>query len=343
MPDKRVAILSPIAWRTPPRQYGAWETVASNITEGLVARGWDVTLFATADSVTRARLHAVVERGYEEDAAVDAKVAEYLHISETFEHAAEFDLIHNHYDFMALSYSRLVKTPVLTTIHGFSSPRIMPVYEKYGDGYFVSISNSDRAPGLKYLATVYNGIDLSLYPLQKRSGNNLVFLGRIHPDKGVHLAIEVARQSGRPLLIAGIIQDEAYFRELVEPQLDETIRYIGPVDVPGKNELFASASALLHLNTIPERFGLVLAEANAAGVPVIAMDLGSCREVIEDGQTGFLVKNVEEAVQALQRLPEIDRNACGQRVEQCFSVDTMVKSYEHVYQQIFDRESARQS
>ena len=215
----------------------------------------------------------------------------------------------------------------------------MPVYEKYRDGYFVSISNSDRAPGLNYLATVYNGIDLSLYPLQERGGDHLVFLGRIHPDKGVHLAIEVARLSGLPLLIAGIIQDRTYFREQVEPHLDETIRYIGPVDVPGKNELFARARALLHLNTIPERFGLVLAEANAAGVPVIAMDLGSCREVIEDGQTGFLVNNVDEAVQALKRLGEIDRHACRQRVQKCFSIETMVEAYERVYQTIFELEA----
>ncbi len=341
MPSKRVAILSPVAWRTPPRRYGAWETVAGNIAEGLAARGWDVTLFATADSVTRARLHAVVERGYEEDSTADAKVAEYLHLSEAFGHAAEFDLIHSHYDFMALCYSRLVKTPVLTTIHGFSSPRIMPVYEKYRDGYFVSISNSDRAPGLNYLATVYNGIDLALYPLQERGGANLVFLGRIHPDKGVHLAIEVARMSGLPLLIAGIIQDQAYFREQVEPHLDGSIRYIGAVDVAGKNELFASARALLHLNTIPERFGLVLAEANAAGVPVIAMDLGSCREVIADGQTGFLVNGAAEAVQALQRIPEIRREACRQRVEQHFSVQTMVEGYEAVYRTIFERAGGR--
>ena len=275
--------------------------------------------------------------------AIDPKVAEYLHISEAFEHAAEFDLIHSHYDFMALAYTRLVKTPVLTTIHGFSSPQIMPVYEKYRDGYFVSISDSDRAPGLNYLATVYNGIDLSLYPLQERGGDHLIFLGRIHPDKGVHLAIEVARLSGLPLLIAGIIQDQTYFREQVEPHLDQTIRYIGPVDVAGKNELFAQARALLHLNTIPERFGLVLAEANAAGVPVIAMDLGSCREVIEDGQTGFLVNNVDEAVRALERLGEIDRAACRQRVQQCFSIETMVEAYERVYATIFDLEAKRRS
>ncbi len=344
MPTRRVAILAPVAWRTPPRQYGAWETVASNITEGLVARGWDVTLFATRDSLTHANLQGVVERGYEEDPSIDPKVAEYLHISEAFEHAGEFDLIHSHYDFMALTYTRLVQTPVLTTVHGFSSPAIMPVYQKYRDGYFVSISDSDRAPGLNYLATVYNGIDLSLYPLQERSGDDLVFLGRIHPDKGVHLAIEVAHLSGRRLIIAGIIQDETYFREQVKPHLDDqNICYLGPVGVPEKNELFARTHALLHLNTIPERFGLVLAEANAAGVPVVAMDLGSCREVIKDGRTGFLVNNVGQAVQALGRISEIDRRACRRRVRACFSIDTMVQAYERVYSTVFELEAGKQS
>ena len=343
-PNKRVAILAPIAWRTPPRQYGAWETVASNVTEGLIARGWDVTLFASGDSVTRAHLHAVLDKGYEEDSTIDSKVAEYLHISEVFEHAAEFDLIHSHYDFMPLSYTRLIKTPVLTTIHGFSSVKIMPVYEKYRDGYFVSVSDSDRATGLNYLATVYNGIDLSLYPLQECGGNDLIFLGRIHPDKGVHLAIEVARLSGMRLIIAGIIQDKAYFREQIEPHLnDHDALYIGPVDVRGKNELFARARVLLHLNTIPERFGLVLVEANAAGVPVIAMDLGSCREVIKDGQTGFLVDSVTEAVRAVGRISEIDRSACRSRVRQYFSIETMVDGYERVYSTIFDLEAKRRT
>ena len=219
----------------------------------------------------------------------------------------------------------------------------MPVYQKYGDGYFVSISHSDRVSGLNYLATVYNGIDLSLYPLQHSRGDDLIFLGRIHPDKGVHLAIEVAHLSGWPLLIAGIIQDKIYFREQVEPHLNRQIRYIGPVGVPGKNDLFARARALLHLNTIPERFGLVLAEANAAGVPVIAMSLGSCGEVIKDGRTGFLVNTVKEAAQALPRLHEIDPTTCRENVQQRFSIDSMVDAYERVYYAIFDLETKRRS
>ena len=340
---KRVAVLSPVAWRTPPRQYGAWETVASNVAEGLVDRGWDVTLFASGDSLTRAKLHAVVDKGYEEDRSIDPKVAEYLHIAEAFEHAAEFDLIHSHYDFMALAYTRLVKTPVLTTIHGFSSPRIMPVYEKYKDGYFVSISDSDRAPGLNYLATVYNGIDLSLYPLRGSKGEELVFIGRIHPDKGVHLAIETAHRSGRRLLIAGIVQDTNYFRDEVQPHLNDQIQYVGPVGVAEKNALFARAFALLHLNTIPERFGLVLAEANAAGVGVIAMDLGSCSEVIQHGVTGFLVNDVAGAVKALEAVPSLQDIACRRRVGERFSIATMVEAYVRVYATIFELEGAKRS
>ena len=343
MRKKRIAVLSPVAWRTPPRQYGAWETVASNVTEGLVARGWDVTLYATGDSLTQASLRWTVEKGYEEDKRVNPKVAEYLHISKLFEEAEEFDLIHNHFDFMPLTYSRLISTPVLTTIHGFSSPSILAVYRQYRDGYFVSISDADRAEGLNYLATVHNGIDLTLHEYFDRPGESLVFLGRIHPDKGVHLAVETARRSGRKLIVAGIIQDKTYFKEQIEPWIDqENICYIGPVGPKERNALFRKAYAVLHLNTLNERFGLVLAEANASGVPVIAMDRGSCREVIRDGETGFLVRNVDEALESLEKIPSISRKRCRDHVAKNFSVDRMVEKYEEVYGRIFElQERAR--
>lgn len=337
---KKIAVLSPVAWRTPPRQYGAWETVASNITEGLVDRGWDVTLFATADSITRAKFRAVVERGYEEDPTQEAKVVECLQISEVMEHADEFDLIHNNYDFLPLTYSRLIRTPMLTTIHGFSSDRIRKVYYKYKhDSYFVSISDADRDPQLPYVATVYNGIDLSNVDFFAKPGNKLVFLGRIHPDKGTHLACRTAQKADMPLVIAGIIQDDNYFNEQVKPYIDgRQITYVGPVGPAERNALFGQAYAVLHLNELPERFGLVLAEAMAAGVPVIAYDRGSCREVVADGQTGFLVSNVDEAVEAVGKVDQINRHACRRRVEENFSVAKMIDGYEKVYAEIFQRE-----
>jgi len=341
--NKKIAILSPVAWRTPPRQYGAWETVASNITEGLVDRGWDVTLFATADSITQANLHAVIDKGYEEDPSQEAKVVECLQISEMMEHAEQFDLIHNNYDFLPLSYTRLIDTPMLTTIHGFSSDNIRRVYRKYKhDSYYTSISDSDRDPELPYLATVYNGIDLSNLTVGDTRGGKLVFLGRIHPDKGVHLACETAKKSGMDLIIAGIIQDERYFNEKVKPYIDDKhITYIGPVGPPERDALFKQAYALLHLNELPERFGLVMAEANGAGVPVIAYDRGSCREVVADGETGFLVTNVTESVEAVKKIDTIDPTACRRRVDECFSIPTMVKAYEKVYAEIFRLEDQK--
>jgi len=339
---KRIAMLSPVAWRTPPRTYGAWETVVSNITEGLIARGWDVTLFATADSITTAQLSATISKGYEEDSSVDPRVVSCLHISEVFERAGEFDLIHNHFDYLPLTYSRLVSTPVLTTIHGFSSPQIMPVYIKYKDSYFVSISDSDRAEGLNYLATIYNGINLSEFTFTDNPGDALVAYGRIHPEKGFHLAIEVAKKSGRRLIIAGFVQDKRYFEEEIVPHVDgKNIVYLGVVSNKERDDLLKKAYAVLHLNTIPERFGLVMAESMAAGVPVIAMDLGSCQEVIADGKTGFLVNDVEEAVKAVEKIPEISRQACRKRVEENFSLDIMVENYEKVYHQIFQLEALK--
>jgi glycosyltransferase involved in cell wall biosynthesis len=339
---RRIAMLSPVAWRTPRRTYGPWETVVSNITEVLIARGWDVTLFATADSITNAKLSATISKGYEEDYNVDPRVVSCLHVSEVFERAGEFDLIHNHFDYLPLTYSRLVSTPVLTTIHGFSSPQIMPVYYKYKDSYFISISDSDRAEGLNYLATIYNGINLSEFTFTDTPGDALVVYGRIHPEKGFHLAIEVAKKSGRRLIIAGLVQEKRYFEEEIAPHVDErNIEYLGIISNKERDDLLKKAYAVLHLNTIPERFGLVIAESMAAGVPVIAMDLGSCREVIADAKTGFLVKDVDEAVKAIEKIPEISRQACRQRVEEKFSLDIMVENYEKVYNQIFQLEALK--
>ncbi len=341
--EKRIAILSPVAWRTPPRAYGAWETVASNITEGLVARGWkNVTLFATKESITKAKLVGWVERGYEEDESQIPLVSTCLHISKIMERANEFDLIHNNFDYLPLTYLRLIKTPMLTTIHGFSDPDILRVYHDHKDTYYVSISDSDRNKDLPYLATVYNGIDISNLTFRETPGNKLVHYGRIHNDKGTHLAIEVAKKCDMDLLIAGIIQDQEYFDNLVKPHLDNSsIQYIGPVNPTARDALLKEAYAVIHLNTIPERFGLVMAESMAAGVPVIAMDLGSCREVISGGQTGFLVNNVEEAVEAVGKIGKIDRRKCRRHVEENFTIDCMVRGYEKVYEQIFRLEKQK--
>jgi len=258
------------------------------------------------------------------------------------ERADEFDLIHNNFDYLPLTYLPFIKTPMLTTIHGFSDPDILRVYHDHKDTYYASISNSDRNKDLPYLATVYNGIDLSNLTFRETPGDKLVHYGRIHNDKGTHLAIEVAKKYGMDLLIAGIIQDQSYFDNLVKPHLnDSSIQYIGPVNPVQRDALLKEAYTVIHLNLIPERFGLVMAESMAAGVPVIAMDLGSCREVISDGQTGYLVNNVEEAVEAVGKIDKIDRKKCRQHVEKNFTIDCMVRGYEKVYEEIFRREEQK--
>jgi glycosyltransferase involved in cell wall biosynthesis len=331
----RVAVLSPVAWRTPPRHYGPWEQMASNLTEGLVAAGLDVTLFATGDSITTAVLNSVVEKGYEEDRSQDAKVLECLHISNLMEHANEFDLIHNHFDFLPLSYSGLVKTPVITTIHGFSSERIIPVYQKYNKrGHYVSISDANRHPLLNYLGTVYNGLNTDEFKFKPQAEDYLLFFGRIHPDKGTAEAIEIALKSKRRLVIAGIIQDENYFRERIEPQLSDQITFIGSAGPEKRNELLGNAYALLHPINFAEPFGLSVAEAMLCGTPVIAFNKGSMPELIEDQKTGFLVNSTAEAIAAVAALKMIDRKNCRDWALQKFSKEKMVEDYLALYHQI---------
>jgi len=332
----KIGVLGPISWRTPPRQYGAWETVVHNLSEGLVARGHDVTLFATGDSITAARLHAVCPRPYSEDPDIDPNVWVPLHISEAMEMAGELDLLHSHLDFIPLTYSRLIRTPFLTTIHGFSSEQIKAIYCKYADNPYVSISDADRDPRLNYVATVYNGIDLAEFTFRSNPRRDyLLYLGRFHPEKGVHLAIEVARRAGLPLVISGIHQDEDYWRTQIEPHIDgRQVRFVGPSGPVQRDELMGNALACLHLVTRPERFGLTIVESLACGTPVIAMDLGSPREILTDGVDGFLVHSVEEAVSAVQRVSAIDRRACRATVERRFTAEVMVENYLRVYEQL---------
>jgi glycosyltransferase involved in cell wall biosynthesis len=331
--DRRVAILAPIAWRVPPRHYGPWEQFASLLAEGLVARGVDVTLFASGDSRTGGRLASVVPTGYEEDSETEPKVSECLHIAHAFERAREFDVIHNSFDFLPLTYSELVETPVLTTIHGFSSPRILPVYQRYNASTaYVAISDADRHPSLDYLATIHHGIDTDAFALHPAPGEYLLFFGRIHPDKGTVEAIDVAEQTGIPLVLAGIVQDERYFEELVAPRLDDDqIRYLGPVGPDERAELLGGARALLHLISFEEPFGYSVVEAMACGTPVIAFPRGSMPELIEDGTTGLLVDDVSAAVAAVGRADGLDRAAIREHAVARFGIDRMVDAYLDAY------------
>jgi glycosyltransferase involved in cell wall biosynthesis len=335
-----VAVLAPIAWRVPPRHYGPWEQFASLLTEGLVARGVQVTLFATADSITRARLVATAPRGYAEDPELDAKVWEALHIAAAFERASEFDLIHNGFDFLPLSFSRLVATPVVTTIHGFSSERIVPVYERYNDvGHYVAISEADRHAALEYAATIHHGIDMREFEVGAGDGGYLLFFGRIHPDKGTAEAIGVAERVGMPLVIAGIVQDRSYFERLVEPRVDgDRVRYIGPVGPAERGALLGGARALLHLVDFEEPFGFSVVEAMACGTPVVARRRGSMGEIVRPAENGFLVDTEDEAVAAVHASEALDRAAVRASVEARFGVDRMVDDYVALYRRVVERE-----
>jgi glycosyltransferase involved in cell wall biosynthesis len=332
----RIAMLSPIAWRTPPHHYGPWESIVSLLTEGLVTLGHDVTLFATGGSLTNAKLSAVCLNGYEEEPAMNAKVWESLHISALFERASEFDIIHNNFDFLPLTYSGLIRTPVISTIHGFSSPSILPVYKKYNKRTsYVSISNADRSPELDYIKTIYHGIDLSQFDFVEKPDDYLLFFGRIHHDKGAKEAIEIARSCKKRIILAGIIQDKEYYRQCIEPFLNpETVFYIGSVGPEMRRKLLGNASALLHPIHFNEPFGLSVIESMACGTPVIAFNKGSMPELIEDSRNGFLVSSVQQAVECVSKINELNRAYCRNHIEKNFTVARMVKEYSQTYESI---------
>ncbi|WP_294194230.1 glycosyltransferase family 4 protein [uncultured Sphingomonas sp.] len=331
----KIAMLAPIAWRTPPRHYGPWELVTHLLTEALVERGIDVTLFATLDSITAATLDGVVPAPYSEDPAIDAKVWEHRHLSHLFAQADRFDLIHNQADFPAHAFAPLVATPMVTTIHGFSSNRILPMYAPYQDRvHYVAISDADRHPDLHYAATIHHGIPLDDFRFDAEGSDDLLFFGRLHPDKGAAEAIAAARASGRALDLYGIVQDQGYHDRAVAPQLDAAIRYHGAVGGDARIAALGGARALLHLINFDEPFGLSVIEAMACGTPVIATRRGSMPELIEHGVNGFLVDTPDEAVAAIERVGELDRAACRRAVADRFSVARMADDYIALYRRI---------
>ncbi len=331
-------MISPIAWRTPPHHYGPWEQIVSLLTEELCNTGVNVTLFATADSITKAKLHSICPVGYEEDPDILPKVWECLHISDIFEQADKFDLIHNHFDFLPLSYSKLVKTPLVTTIHGFSSPKILPVYKKYNQSsYYIAISDADRDPDLDYIATIHHGIDLESFTYNPAPEDYLLFFGRFHADKGAFEAIQIAKKSKKKLIMAGIIQDKSYYEEKIKPFInDDDICYIGSADPKKRDRLLGNASALLHPINFEEPFGLSVIESFACGTPVIAFNKGSMSEIIIDMKNGFLVTTLEEAISAVDNISNIDRLFCRKDAEQRFSAHRMAHDYIKVYKKILN-------
>jgi len=334
----KIAILSSVAWRTPPRRYGPWEQVASNITEGLVEKGIDVTLFATADSITKGKLESVCERSWSENPELDPKVCECLHISNLMEQADKFDVIHNNFDFLPLTYSRLVKTPMVTTIHGFSSQKILSVYKKYNStNSYVSISNSDRSLELDYVATVYNGINTSEFTFCSEPKDYLLFFGRIHPEKGTYESIQIAKQSGRKLIISGLIQHQEYFDSMIKPCInDEDIVYVGNSGPKERDKLMGEAYALLHPVSFEEPFGLSVAESMLCGTPVIAFNKGSMPELIVDGKTGFLVNTTGNAVDAVKDIKSVNRKYCSDYAASKFSRQKMIEGYLEVYKKVIE-------
>jgi glycosyltransferase involved in cell wall biosynthesis len=330
----RVAVLGSISWPTPPPGYGPWEQVAYDITRGLAARGLDVTLFATANSSSPGKLAAVVPVGLNEDPALNGEVWSELHVASCFARAHEFDLIHNNLDWKPLLYALTTTAPpMITTVHGFSSPQILGAYYAgAARSFYCSISDADRDPGLSYLATTYNGIDPAAWTFREAAGDYLLFFARFHPEKGAHLAIEIAKRAGVRLKLAGIPHDEAYFHELIEPHIDgDAVQFLGHVTGPARDELVGGALALVHMTTRPERFGLTLIEAMACGTPVLGARMGSIPEIVVDGVTGYLSDDVAGAVAHVGDLASLSRRACREHVEANFSADRMVDRYLDAY------------
>ena len=354
----RIAMLSPISWPLPPSGYGPWELVAHNLTEELVQRGHHVTLFAAGGSRTSAHLVETVpyaletwpeaerSRKREFNAASgllegppDARVLEQLHIGTCMERAAagEFDIVHSHLHVHALPFARLIRCPLVSTLHGAAWVRAAhAMFLAYREMPFVSLSAAERTflPELNYVATVHNGIKLAHFPFEPEKDDYLLFAGRIAPEKGAAEAVEVARRTGRRLLIAGMIepQHQAYFDHHVKPHLDGgRIEYLGLLSQAELAPIYRKAAAVLFLISWQEPFGLVAVEAQASGTPLIATRYGALPEIIVEGESGFVVDSLDEAVAAVEKVETIAPAACRKNAETRFSAAHMAQGYEAVY------------
>lgn len=340
----KIAQIAPIAERVPPKKYGGTERVISTLTEGLVKRGHKVTLFATGDSQTSARLISVYRRSLREAKIKDPYgLNEWtiLHVGNAYEMEEEFDIIHDHNSIFGLPTAQFAKTPTIITIHGLITPVLRRLYEKFSRPHYVSVSKSQTAhlQDLKIESCIYNGLNMEDYPFSKENKGYLLFVGRLSIDKGVHHAIDVAQDLDLPLIIAAKLDDvdRHYFRSYIEPRLfDEQVKWIGEVSDSERNKLMSEAIALLHPVTWREPFGMVMIEAMACGCPVIAFNKGSIPEIIVNGKTGFVVNDVEEMIGAVLKVNQIDRKECRRYSLATFSAEEMVGKYEKIYEKILN-------
>ena len=342
----RIAQVAPLHESVPPKHYGGTERIVSYLTEELVRAGHEVTLFGSGDSVTSARLIAPCRRSLRKNERCKDPVArEIVLIDHVVEHAREFDVIHFHTGYLHFAISRHLPVAHLTTLHGrLDVPDVVPLYQRFRDVPVISISNAQRAPlpWANWQATVYHGLPKTQFQFCAGGGGYLAFLGRISPEKRADRAIEIAKRAGMPLKIAAKVDraDRRYFKRVVEPLLNNPlVEWVGEITDQQKNEFLGNAFALLFPIDWPEPFGLVMIEAMACGTPVIAYDCGSVPEVMEDGVTGFIVREADEAAEAVGRVRNLSRERCREVFEKRFTVVRMSNDYINVYEQMLRRDA----
>jgi glycosyltransferase involved in cell wall biosynthesis len=339
----KIAQIAPLAERVPPKKYGGTERVVYSLTEELVKRGHEVTLFASGDSITSAKLAAIYPLALREAKLKDiygANIWTLFNIGEAYAKQEEFDIIHDHSGFLSLPTANLSKTPVIMTCHGPFTPENRHIFRKLNKPHLVTISKSQAVvPGLNYAGTVYNGLDMKNYPFSNEHDGYLLFVGRISREKGVHNAIEIALNTNLPLVIAAKLDDvdRSYYQNYVEPYLSEKIRWIGEVDEAERNKLMSRAMALMHAITWREPFGLTIVEAMACGCPVVATNLGSIPELIIHGKTGFVHSSIEEMIDSVLEIDKIDRSECRRHALENFSAEKMADGYERLYSQLLEK------